>query len=155
MNKIKIELIDEKGFVIDKFELMNSDNFAKYLAITIGKKQIFYKTNGNLIMTADVNNDVINRLVGKKIDNELIDDSFIYSVRYSDPTRGWKGECVYYMVKAKSNDEAKKLAMGNKEFISKIDMKHFDNKYLSAYVPKHYDKNEIGKVSYFEGDERL
>ena len=78
----------------------------------------------------------------------------IYTVRYEHPYVGEKGECLYYTLEAKDEEHAKEKSMKHKPFTDKIWMKHFNKKYLHAFIPKGKDI-EVGKVEYYEGDPRL
>jgi len=77
----------------------------------------------------------------------------VYTVRYINPTCGYKGEALYLTVEANSEEEAKDLAMENKKFVGHIYMKYYDKKYLDAYKP--IGNYVIGRVDYYEGDPRL
>ncbi|MFA5207353.1 MAG: hypothetical protein WC428_01735 [Candidatus Paceibacterota bacterium] len=78
----------------------------------------------------------------------------VFGVRCDDTiTIGDKGCSVYYTIQAKDEEEAIAKALKNKEFTKHIRMKNFDRKYLSVYKPT--GNYVIGKVNYYEGDERL
>ncbi len=85
----------------------------------------------------------------------FIPASNVYTVRYADPMRGNKGECVYITLYADSEEQAKDMAMENMEFVKHIYMKGYDRKYLTAFEPSEYKFSELRKVIYYEGDERL
>jgi len=76
-----------------------------------------------------------------------------WTIRYEDPTRGNKGEAVYYTISANTEDEAKTLALANPEFTQHILPEHFEKRYLTAFEAS--GNYVIGKVEYFEGDPRL
>ena len=67
---------------------------------------------------------------------------------------GYKGCSVYINVSAEDEESAKELAMKNEEFMSHIhnDVK-LEKKYVKAFKP--VGNYVIGKVEYYEGDERL
>lgn len=78
----------------------------------------------------------------------------VYGVRCNDTiTIGDKGCSVSMNVAASSEEEAINKVMKAKEFMKHIRIKDFDRKYLSVYKP--VGNYVIGKVEYFEGDERL
>ena len=78
----------------------------------------------------------------------------VYGVFCSETiTIGDKGCSVNMNVAASNEEEAITKVMKTKEFTKHIRMKDFDRKYLSVYRP--VGNYVIGKVSYFEGDERL
>jgi len=78
----------------------------------------------------------------------------VYGVRCSETiTIGDKGCSVSMNVAASGEEEAVSKVMKNKEFTKHIRMKDFDKKYLSVYRP--VGNYVIGKVEYYEGDERL
>jgi hypothetical protein len=78
----------------------------------------------------------------------------VYGVRCSETiTIGDKGCSVNMNVAANSEEEAITKVMKNKDFTKHIRMKNFDRKYLSIYRP--VGNYVIGKVNYYEGDERL
>ena len=77
----------------------------------------------------------------------------VWNVRYEDPTRGNKGEAVYYTVSAKDETEAKTLALACTDFNKHILPEHYDARYLTVYKP--VGNYKIGEVQYFEGDPRL
>jgi len=67
---------------------------------------------------------------------------------------GYKGCAVYITVSAEDEDAAKEVAINNEEFMSHIDdLKKFDKRFL--HVMKRTGNYVIGKVEYYEGDERL
>lgn len=87
----------------------------------------------------------------QKLFDELLP---VYTVRCSEAiTIGDRGCSVSMNVAAKNKEEAMDNAMKNKEFTKYIRMKDFDRKYLSVYNP--IGNYVIGKVEYYEGDERL
>ena len=78
----------------------------------------------------------------------------VYTVRCGETiTIGDKGCAVFIHVGAITKEEAIDKAIKNKEFTSHIRMKDFDKKYLTVYQPT--GNYVIGKVLYYEGDERL
>jgi hypothetical protein len=78
----------------------------------------------------------------------------VYGIRCSETiTIGDKGCSVSMNVSANSEEEAIAKVMKAKEFTKHIRMKDFDKKYLSVYRP--VGNYVIGKVEYYEGDERL
>jgi hypothetical protein len=78
----------------------------------------------------------------------------VYTVRCTEPiVIGDKGCAVFIHVGAITKEEAIDKAIKNKEFTSHIRMKDFDKKYLTVYQST--GNYVIGKVEYFEGDERL
>jgi hypothetical protein len=78
----------------------------------------------------------------------------VYTVRCSETiTIGDKGCSVHINIAAKNEEEAISKVMKNKEFTKHIRMNDFNKKYLSVY--KATGNYVIGKVEYYEGDERL
>lgn len=77
----------------------------------------------------------------------------VWTVCYRNHEVGWKGEAVYITLEAHSNEHAKHEAMLNREFTKHIEMKYYNKKCLKAYKPS--GNYVIGKVDYYEGDERL
>jgi len=72
---------------------------------------------------------------------------------------GYKGCAVYINVSAEDEETAKDLAVNNEEFMSHIN-RHYkekvkENKKKHLVVFKPTGSYVIGKVEYFEGDERL
>ena len=65
---------------------------------------------------------------------------------------GDRGGSVSLIVEAKNEEDAMTKAMLNPEFKKHIRILDFDKKYLSVYKPS--GLYIIGKVDYFEGDER-
>lgn len=85
---------------------------------------------------------------------ELFDKlNTVYTVCYQNHEVGWKGEALYITLEAENQEQAKNIAMLNPEFTEHIDIKYFNRKCLSAFKPK--GNYVIGKVEYYEGDERL
>ena len=79
--------------------------------------------------------------------------TYTVCIRNENVLDGYKGCSVYITVAALNMEEAKDKAMKNKEFTKHIRMKEFDRKYLSVFNPT--GNYVIGKVNYYEGDERL
>ncbi len=79
--------------------------------------------------------------------------TYTVCIRNENILDGYKGCSVYITVAALNMEEAKDKAMKNKEFTKHIRMKEFDRKYLSVFNPT--GNYVIGKVNYYEGDERL
>lgn len=77
----------------------------------------------------------------------------VWTVCYKNHEVGWKGEAVYITLEAENEAMAKDLAMESKTFTKYIQMKYYKRKYLSAYPA--IGNYVIGKVEYYEGDERL
>jgi deoxyribodipyrimidine photolyase len=78
---------------------------------------------------------------------------FSVSCRTPNVVNGYKGAAVYINVEAKDEEEAMNKAIANPEFTKHIHMKDFERKYLETYKPT--GLYVIGRVEYFEGDERL
>jgi hypothetical protein len=81
----------------------------------------------------------------------------VYTVccRNDNVVNGYKGCAVYITVEAENEEQAMDKAMANNKFMSHISKpKEFDRKYLQAYIPL-TESYVIGKVNYYEGDERL
>jgi len=76
-----------------------------------------------------------------------------WSVQYSDPNVGNKGESVTMNVSANSEDDAKVQALGCRDFTQHILPEHYDSRYLTAF--KAVGNFKIGEIRYFEGDPRL
>jgi len=67
---------------------------------------------------------------------------------------GHKGCAVYIDVSAEDEESAKYIAMANEEFMSHIyNEDEFDKEYLKTFKPT--GNYVIGKVTYYDGDERL
>ena len=79
--------------------------------------------------------------------------TYTVCIRNENVLDGYRGCAVYITVAALNMEEAKDKAMANKEFTKHIRMKNFDRKYLSVFNPT--GNYVIGKVNYYEGDERL
>lgn len=78
---------------------------------------------------------------------------FTVCCTYDAVVNGYKGAAVYLNVEACDEEEAKKKALLNQEFTKHL-TKDFDkNKHLSVFTPS--GLYVIGRVDYFEGDERL
>lgn len=73
--------------------------------------------------------------------------------RIDNAVKGYKDCAVYLTVEAKDENEAMDKAMKNKNFKNYLDSKNFNKKSLVVYKPK--GNYIIGKVNYYEGDERL
>ena len=88
----------------------------------------------------------------QKLFDVLIPVYTVY-IRNENVLNGYKGCSVNITVEALNEEEAMDKAMKNKEFISHIMMKNFEKKYIKVYKPT--GAYVIGKVYYYEGDERL
>lgn len=94
----------------------------------------------------------------KKRKNEDLFETLIpvYTVACTNDNlvEGHKGCSVYIHVSAENEEEAKDIAINNEEFMSHIYHKeNFGKDNLVAFKP--VGNYVIGKVRYFEGDERL
>ena len=78
---------------------------------------------------------------------------FMVCCRNDNAVKGYKGCAVYIAVEAADEEEAKNKAMKIKNFTNYLELKYFNRKMLDAYKPT--GNYVIGKVNYYEGDERL
>jgi hypothetical protein len=134
MKKVEISLIDHMGFVVDSVKWTVNDKHKNFILLEIDDNHWMFDENGL---------------------KEGMPKKEIWTVCYENSIVGYKGEALYYTCKALTDKDAINQAMRCEEFFSKIYMKHFDFKYFKAFKPQYPQKDEIGKVQYFEGDPRL
>jgi hypothetical protein len=84
---------------------------------------------------------------------ETLSPVFSVSCHIPNVVIGYKGAAVYINVEAKDEEDAMNKALANPEFTKHIRMKEFERKHLDTYKPT--GLYVIGRVEYFEGDERL
>jgi len=78
---------------------------------------------------------------------------FTVCCKNDNVVNGDKGCAVYINVSAYNEEQAKEMAMNNKEFMSHIHKNDFDKRFLRTFKPT--GNYVIGKVEYHEGDPRL
>lgn len=135
MNIVRLEILDEKGFVKEEFKALIEEKSNNQITLIIGDKEYYFLSDGEMFL------------------NKRPHDAFV--VCYANPLVGDKGNALYYTCRARNDKDAIRQAMLNTEFLGYINMQNYDKKYLTAYKPKIYDKQDIGKVRYYEGDPRL
>jgi hypothetical protein len=122
------------------------DRFSRFADTSLFPKTEKLKKAGEILYT-DPKTGKTQKLFGTLL------PTYTVCIRNENVLDGYKGCAVYITVAALNMEEAKDKAMQNKEFAKHIRMKEFDRKYLSVFNPT--GNYVIGKVEYFEGDERL
>jgi len=135
MKLLELTVQDKNGLVVERVNWNMGDTKGMELTLVIDDKEYSFDNEGELFMQPKPHE--------------------VWDVCYSNPLVGDKGEALYYTCLARNNKHAIQQAMRCSEFVDKIYMKHFDYKYFNAFKPKFPEKEEIGKVRYFEGDPRL
>jgi hypothetical protein len=78
----------------------------------------------------------------------------VFAIRCDDPNVviGNRGASIKIIVEAKNEEQAIKKAMLDSNFTKYLRMSSFEKEFLEVYKPS--GLYVIGKVDYFEGDER-
>jgi hypothetical protein len=134
MKKVSLILYDSRGFVVDEYNV-TLINKTQLVSLVIDDHEYYVRDNGELTLRSQPHD--------------------VFVVMYENPLVGYKGNMVTYCLRARDDREAMRQALLNTDFQNKINMANFDKKYLTAYKPKIYKVDEIGKINYYEGDPRL
>jgi len=171
--KLQLEILDPTGNVVVSHNFDYEAGQDNKLRLAITDNVYIMDSNGKLvILTQEEIDKETNRKensVGKKepryfnpktkkieklFDEKNLIPVFTVGCTCDNVVSGDKGCAVYFTTEAQDMEAAKDKAMLNPHFMSHIrDVKNFDRKYLSVHVPQ--GNYVIGRVWYFEGDERL
>jgi hypothetical protein len=174
--KLELEILDPTGNVAVTHHIFYEAGQANRLRLTITDNVYVMDNCGKLVILTQKEIELEAR---QKTENRKTETTLHNKLKYYNPktkkmqklfdelvpvftvgctnnnvVSGDKGCAVYFTTEAQDEEHAKDKAMLNTHFMSHIrDVKNFDRKYLHVYKP--VGNYVIGKVWYFEGDERL
>jgi hypothetical protein len=174
--KLELEILDSVGNVVSRHEFSYEAGQHNRLRLAITNNVYVMDNNGKLVVLTQ---EELQQEARQKTENRKTETTLRPEIRYYNPKTqksqklfdevipvftvscrndnvviGDKGCAVYITVEAQDTEQAMDKAMLSEEFMKHIgDRKSFDRKYLGVHVPQ--GNYVIGKVQYFEGDERL
>lgn len=123
---VKLEIQDDKGCVREESQTMFIDEKSnETITLIIGEREYYFLSDGQMFL------------------NKQPFDVFV--VMYNNP-EAIDGPALTYTLRARNDRDAMRQALLHTEFLSYLNMRNFDKKFLSAHKPKIYSKEELGKV---------